>query len=292
MNLWMKIKDNRGSSMDGFIIKNVSNDYVVKSKNGIYSCKARGKFRNMKLTPLVGDWVTFDEESLYILDVKSRKNSLVRPSVANVDQAIVVSSVKTPDLDTHLLDKLLTIISFNNIEPVICFTKLDLLSVSERIEIDKYIEYYQSIGYKVVTNENKDSFKEILREKITVLTGQSGAGKSSLLNLLDKRLDLKTDEISLALNRGKHTTRHTELYEVLGGYVVDTPGFSQVDFHGMTNMDIRDNMKEMFNNLDDCKYRDCMHIKEDGCRVKELVSSGDILISRYDNYKYFVENKK
>lgn len=278
--------------MEGFIIKNVSNDYVVKSKKGIYNCKARGKFRNMKLTPLVGDYVEFDEDSLYILDIKERKNSLVRPSVANVDQAIVVCSVKMPDLDTHLLDKLLTIISFNNIDPVICFTKLDLLSREERIEIDKYIDYYRNVGYKVVTNEDKDNFKDLFKDKITVLTGQSGAGKSSLLNFLDKRLDLKTDEISLALNRGKHTTRHTELYELLEGYVVDTPGFSQVDFHCMTNMDIRDNMKEMFNYLDECKYRDCMHIKEDGCRVKELVNSGDILISRYNNYKYFIENKK
>lgn len=278
--------------MEGFIIKNVSNDYVVKNNKGTYSCKARGKFRNMKLTPLVGDYVSFNQDDLYILDIKERKNSLVRPSVANVDQAIVVSSVKMPDLDTYLLDKMLTIISYNNIEPVICFTKLDLLSNEERKEIDRYIDYYQRVGYKVVTNEDRNNFKEILKGKITVLTGQSGAGKSSLLNLLDKRLDLKTDEISLALNRGKHTTRHTELYELLGGYVVDTPGFSQVDFHGMTNMDIRDNMKEMFGYLDECKYRDCMHIKEDGCRVKELLFSGDIIITRYNNYKYFIENKK
>lgn len=278
--------------MEGFIIKNISNDYVVKCGNNIYNCKARGKFRNMKFIPLVGDYVTIDENDLYILDIKERKNSLVRPSIANVDQAIIVSSVKNPELDTYLLDKLLTIISYNNIEPIICFTKLDLLSKEERIDIDNIKDYYSKIGYKVVTNEDKNNFREILRDKITVLTGQSGAGKSSLLNLLDKRLDLRTDEISKALNRGKHTTRHTELYEVMDGYVVDTPGFSNVDFHGMSSMDIRDNMKEMFDNLDYCKYRDCMHIKEDGCQVKSLVNSKDIIISRYDNYKYFIENKK
>lgn len=278
--------------MEGFIIKNVSNDYVVKNNQGIYNCKARGKFRNMKLTPLVGDYVTFDEKSLYILDIKERKNVLVRPSVANVDQAIVVCSVKMPDLDTNLLDKLLTIISFNNIVPVICFTKLDLLSDMERSKIDGYINYYKDVGYMVVTNEDKSNFFDIFKGKITVLTGQSGAGKSSLLNFIDNRLNLRTDSISLALNRGKHTTRHTELYEIMDGYVVDTPGFSSVDFHGMTNMDIRDNMREMFDNLDRCKYRDCMHIKEDGCFVKELVSSGHILISRYDNYKYFIESRK
>lgn len=278
--------------MEGFIIKNISNDYVVKNNKGTYSCKARGKFRHAKLIPLVGDYVSFNPDDLYILDIKERRNVLVRPSVSNVDQAIIVSSVKMPDLDTNLLDKLLTIISFNGIEPVICFTKLDLLSKDERKEIDRYIEYYKRIGYRVVTNERKDNFEEILKNKITVLTGQSGAGKSSLLNLLDKRLDLKTDEISLALNRGKHTTRHTELFEIMGGYVVDTPGFSNVDFHNMTGMDIRDNMREMFDYLDECKYRDCMHIKEDGCRVKELVNKGDIVISRYNNYKYFIENKK
>lgn len=278
--------------MEGFIIKNISNDYVVKSGNETYLCKARGKFRNMKLVPLVGDLVLIDPDKLYILDIKKRKNYLIRPSVANVDQAIVVSSVKKPDLDTYLLDKLLTIISFNHIDPIICFTKLDLLSKNEREELDRYIEYYQRIGYKVVTNEDKNNFRDLFKDKITVLTGQSGAGKSSLLNLLDAKLDLRTDEISLALNRGKHTTRHTELYELLGGYVVDTPGFSQVDFHEMTNMDIRDNMKEMFTYLDDCKYRDCMHLSEDGCRVKEMVKQGEILISRYNNYKYFIQKEK
>lgn len=278
--------------MEGFIIKNVSNDYVVKCSDGIYSCKARGKFRNMKLTPLVGDYVTIDKDNLYIMEIKKRKNSLIRPSVSNIDQVIVVSSVKKPDLDTYLLDKLLTIVSFNRMEPIICFTKLDLLSEDERDVIDSYIDYYRKVGYKVVTNESKDNFKDIFRGKITVLTGQSGAGKSSLLNMLDDKLNLKTDEISMALNRGKHTTRHTELYELMDGYVVDTPGFSQVDFHEMSKMDIRDNMKEMFDNVDECKYRDCMHIKEDGCYVKELVNRGDILTPRYDNYKYFVEKEK
>ena len=186
--------------------------------------------------------------------------------------------------------KVVPLITFNDIEPVICFTKLDLLNDKERIEIDKYIDYYRSIGYVVVTNESKDNFTNLFKDKITVLTGQSGAGKSSLLNLLDSDLNLKTDEISLALNRGKHTTRHTELYEVMDGFIVDTPGFSSVDFRGMTIYDIRDNMKEMFDNLHECKYRDCMHVKEDGCRVKEMVEDNVILLSRYDNYKYFVES--
>ena len=278
--------------MEGIIIKNISNDYLVRSKDGEYLCRPRGKFRNMKLIPLVGDKVIFDEEKKYLLEILSRKNSLIRPSVSNVDQAIVVSSVKMPELDTNLLDKMLTIISYNKIEPVICFTKLDLLNDLERIEINKYIDYYRSIGYVVVTNEDKNNFNDLFKNKITVLTGQSGAGKSSLLNFLDSGLNLKTDEISLALNRGKHTTRHTELYELLDGYIVDTPGFSSIDFRGMERSDIRDNMKEMFDNLHDCKYRDCMHIKEDGCRVRELVSDNVILESRYINYKNFIDSIK
>ncbi|MEE3343128.1 MAG: ribosome small subunit-dependent GTPase A [Bacilli bacterium] len=276
--------------MEGTIIKNISNDYTVQSNNNIYICKARGKFKKDKIVPKVGDKVTFDEKNNYILKIHKRKNSLIRPNVANVDQALVVTSVKQPNLDTNLLDKLLTIISYNNIEPIICFTKLDLLSSNELEEINKYIDYYKKIGYTVVTNTKKENFKNIFDNKITVLTGQSGAGKSSLLNFLNPNLKLKTNEISKALNRGKHTTRHTELYYLLNGYIVDTPGFSNVDFHNMEKTAIRDNMKEMFDNLHNCKYRDCMHIKEEGCAVKKLLEDNNIMPSRYNNYKQFIES--
>lgn len=276
--------------MEGLIIKNISNDYVVNSNNKLYICKPRGKFRKDKITPLVGDYVTFDENNNYILDIHTRKNSLIRPSVANIDNALIVTSVKEPNLDTNLLDKLLTIISYNNIEPIICFTKLDLLTKEERKTIDDYINYYKNIGYKVVTNESKSNFNNLFKNKITVLTGQSGAGKSSLLNMLDNNLKLKTNKISYALNRGKHTTRHTELYKILDGYIVDTPGFSNVDFHNMTKEDIRHNMKEIFNYSHECKYKDCTHIKEDKCKIKQLVQEGIILSSRYNNYKNFIES--
>lgn len=276
--------------MEGLIIKNISNDYTVKNKNNIYICKARGKFRKDKIIPLVGDKVVFDEKSNYILKINKRKNYLIRPSVANIDSALIVTSVKQPDLDTNLLDKLLTIISYNNIEPIICFTKLDLLNEKEKENIKKYIDYYKRVGYKVVTNETKENFKNLFKDKITVLTGQSGAGKSSLLNMLNPSLKLKTNEISRALNRGKHTTRHTELYELLDGYIVDTPGFSGVDFHDMTEEDIRHNMKDIFASSHECKYKDCTHIKEDKCHIKELVESGEILLSRYENYKQFIKN--
>lgn len=277
--------------MEGIIIKNISNDYVVLCKNGEYTCKPRGKFRNNKIIPLVGDTVVIDPDNKYILDIKPRKNMLIRPSVANIDQALIVTSVKEPDFSTNLLDKLLVVITYNNIEPVICLTKLDLLNEGELKEIKKYIKYYESIGYKIILNTDKKELKEILKNKLTVITGQSGAGKSTLLNTLNKNLELKTNEISKALGRGKHTTRHVELYHIYDGLVVDTPGFSAIDLSDIPNIGIRDNMKEMYDNLDDCKYRDCMHIKEDGCAVKRKVETGEILQSRYNNYKSFIERK-
>lgn len=275
--------------MEGIIIKNISNDYTVRTNNNeLIVCKVRGKFRNNKLTPLVGDKVIIDKKEKVILEIKKRKNELIRPRVANIDQAIIVTSVKHPNFDSFLLDKLLTIISFNNIKPIICFTKLDLLNSSETKTINNYMKYYEKIGYTVTTNQNKKQILSLIKDKVTVFTGQSGVGKSSLLNILDKNLKLKTNDISYALNRGKHTTRHTELFEICEGYLVDTPGFSAVDFNNMSKLDIRDNMNEMFDNLHNCKYRDCLHLKEDGCYIKKLVEEKEILESRYQNYKNFL----
>ena len=277
--------------MEGIIIKNQSNDYTVRTKNGIYVCKPRGKFRQEKITPLVGDLVVIDDINKYLLEIKPRKNSLIRPSIANVDIAIIATSVKEPDFDSNLLDKLLTIIEYNNIKPIICLTKMDLLNSNELKEIKKIMNYYKNIGYQVVENTDKKGIMNLIKGKTVVLAGQSGAGKSSLLNKLDKNLDLQTNEISKALGRGKHTTRCVTLYEIDESLIADTPGFSSVDFRGMTKLDIRDNMKEMFDNLEKCKYRDCMHIKEDDCEVKRLVENNQILSSRYENYKSFIGGK-
>lgn len=272
--------------MNGIIIKNISNDYTVDVNGKYYICKPRGLFRKNSQTPLVGDEVVIDEKNNYILEIKKRKNELIRPSIANVDIAVIVTSVKEPNFDSNLLDKQLTIISWSNITPIIYFNKLDLLSNDEKNEITKIINYYKEIGY-IVTTE-KDELLTLIKNKIVVLTGQSGAGKSTLLNKIDPSLKLQTNEISKALGRGKHTTRHTELYNTNNAYIVDTPGFSKIDFHNMTNVDIRDNMKEMFDNLDKCKYADCMHIKEDGCYIKKLIEENKILESRYNNYKNFI----
>lgn len=278
--------------MTGKIVKIISNDYTVLSDNQLYVCKSRGKFRNLNITPLVGDNVNFDEKNKYILEILPRSNSLVRPPVANIDQCVIVTSVKEPDFSANLLDKLLTIIEFNNIKPIICFTKLDKLNNIELEEMTKIMDYYSKIGYEIYNNQDLNKLKLIFRDKITVFTGQSGAGKSTLLNKLDSRLQLKTDEISLALNRGKHTTRHVELLSIYDGYVADTPGFSAISFLEMTNSDIRDNFVEFNTYRDNCEYKDCMHDNEINCEIKRKVSSDDILSTRYENYLKFIHKEK
>ena len=225
--------------MIGRIVKQISNDYTVKTEGKEYICKARGKFRNDGITPLVGDIVKFDENN-YILEIAKRKNELDRPRISNIDQAVIVTSVKIPDFSSNLLDKLLVIIEYNNIKPIICFTKLDLLNSNELEYIEKIMKYYKKIGYEVYKNTDP-KLNNIFKDKITVFAGQSGAGKSSLLNRLDSSLNIEIGEVSIALGRGKHTTRHTELLNVLGGMIADTPGFSLIDFNGMTKEDIRDN---------------------------------------------------
>lgn len=276
--------------MEGLIIKNISDLYVVKYNDKIYNCKAKGLFRKEGITPTVGDKVMFDKEKMVITDILTRKNILVRPPISNVDQAIIVMSVVNPTFSTNLVDKFINIIEYNSIKPILCLTKLDLLE--DKTSIIKYIDYYKSIGYEVILNTEIDKIKDILRNKITVITGQSGVGKSTLLNKLDENLSLKTNEISYALGRGKHTTRHVELINLFGGYVADTPGFSSLTFIGMNKEDIRDNMIEFNNYKDKCRYKDCMHLKEDECEIKRMVEEGTILKSRYENYEKFVNEIK
>lgn len=273
--------------MQGKIIKQISNDYTVLVDGIKYVCKARGKFRNLGLTPLVGDEVIINDEN-YILEILERKNELKRPSISNIDEAIIITSLKHPDFSTNLLDKLLTVIEYNNIKPVIIFTKKDLLSEEEYEKIKPYIYYYKKIGYETYINDEINKIKKIFKGKVSVFTGQTGAGKSTLLNNLNANLNLKTNEISLALNRGKHTTRHTELLEIEGGLVADTPGFSALDFDDMTKEDIRDNFIEFNIYRQECPFNDCMHVHEKNCKIKEKVNDGIILKSRYENYLKFI----
>lgn len=272
--------------MTGKIVKLISNLWTVESVNKKINCTSKGKFRHLKVSPLVGDIVEFDPDSKVILSIHKRKNELVRPPIANVDQAVILTSCKEPNFSSNLLDKMLVIIEYNNIKPVICFTKYDLLD--DTFEIDEIISYYKKIGYDVFINNEIDKIKQIFKDKTSVLTGQTGVGKSSLLNKLEDDLNLPTGEISKALGRGRHTTRHVELLKIAGGLVADTPGFSSLDFLGMTKTDIKDNFTEFYEKSHKCKYQDCLHIKEDGCYIRKLVDSGVIRKTRYENYKKFI----
>ena len=267
--------------MQGKIIKNISNLYSVLVDNKIYDCKPRGKFRNQNITPLVGDEVIIDEENNYILDILPRKNELNRPYIANVDIALILTSLKTPELSLFLLDKQITFLILHNIKPVIVFSKIDLADDELLNKVSVLSNYYESIGIEVFYNNELDKLKEFLRGKEVVITGQTGAGKSTLINKLGD-LNIKTNEISYALGRGKHTTRHVEIYNFDGIDIADTPGFSALDIIGYTKEEIRDAYPEFSDS--NCKFKDCMHNKEKDCNIKDKVEKKLILKSRYDNY--------
>lgn len=271
--------------MQGEVVKVISNQFYVKVNNNVLICTQRGVLKKNKTLPLVGDKVLVDIEKRVIEKILPRKNEIVRPPVANIDQAIVVTSLKHPDFSTNLLDKLLVQLEINKIKPIICLTKKDLL---DNVELTNYLEiinYYQKIGYLVLDNtETKKILKE-LENKITVFLGQTGAGKSTLLNKLFPDLNLKTGEVSLALGRGKHTTRVVEIIEIGSIKVLDTPGFSALSF---LKYDL-ESVKEAFIEFKNypCLYKDCNHDKEPECNLKKAVLAGQVLESRYENYLNF-----
>lgn len=274
--------------MTGQIVKIISNLYYVRCNDCVYQCHSRGNFRNKGITPVVGDFCVIDVDDNYILEILPRKNFLIRPLVSNIDQGLIVTSLKTPDFSLNLLDKLILVMEKNNIVPIICITKADLVdNLEEYIDI---INYYKKIGYLVFFNTELDEIRKIFKDKTTVFTGQTGAGKSSLFNKLDSSLNLEVGEVSLALGRGRHTTRCVELLSLFDGNLVDTPGFSKID---LTNFDKKEFKKLFieFNNYD-CRYNDCMHTNEDtcDCGIKRAVKNGEILKSRYDNYIKFLSD--
>lgn len=274
--------------MKGQIVKIISNDYTVESNNKKYLCKARGILRKRNVVPKVGDYVSFNSDELIITDILERKNDLERPSVSNIDQAFLITSLKNPNLSLNLLDKLLVLCYANKIKPVICFTKKDLLTKKDLKTIKPIIKYYKKIGYEVVFNTNLRKIKKMFKNKVTVFTGQTGAGKSTLFNRLDKNLNFETGEISKALGRGKHTTRYVTLVNLFHGKVLDTPGFSALDLTNFKDETIKEAFIEFKNYK--CPYKDCKHILEKECLVKRAVNK-TILKSRYDNYKKFIEKR-
>ena len=271
--------------MKGQIVKIHSDLHYVQADNQVYPCKCRGVFRKEKILPLVGDYVEFDDKKKVIEKILPRKNEFYRPKVSNIDQAFLITSLVSPDFSLNLLDKLLVLMELHSVQPIICITKKDLVS-SDFSKIKEILSYYESIGYQVVYNTDLNIIKKLLKDKTSVFTGQTGAGKSTLLNKLNPNWNLETGEVSIALGRGRHTTRVVTLYELFGGKVMDTPGFSALDFHGYSKEEIRDAFVEF--KRYPCPFKDCLHTKEKECEVKRAVSSNNIMKSRYQNYLSFI----
>ena len=272
--------------MNGKIICiNAAIHKVLLDNNTIIDTKVRGKIRNMKQVPLVGDNVVVDVKNATIERIMPRKNCLDRPLVCNIDKLLIVMSTSIPVFSSYLIDKFLLIALSNNIEPIIIITKMDMIGLKEKNDIKKYINYYRKIGIKTYVNTSVSKIKKEFTSSVVALCGQTGSGKSSLLNKIDVSLQLKTGEVSESLGRGKHTTRLVELLEVNGGLIADTPGFSSLDL----NIDRKELKKYYLEFNKPCKYRTCLHIKEDGCSIIELVNKGKIPRWRYDNYLKFME---
>lgn len=280
--------------MKGQIIKALSGFYYVASEDEIFQTRARGNFRNRKITPLVGDEVIFESSNQtdgYLLEILPRKNELVRPPVANVDQGVVVTSLVEPNFSYNLLDRFLVTLEYEGIEPIIFLTKADL--VKDLAAMKAIEETYQAIGYHVITSKAEgEDLLELQRyfpERITVFMGQSGAGKSTLLNRIVPELALETGVISESLGRGKHTTRHVELLPICDGLVADTPGFSSVDFLEIEAVELPKLFPDFLAVASNCRFRECMHLNEPDCAVKQGVAANEIAATRYKNYVQFLE---
>lgn len=282
----------------GRIIKSISGFYDVldNESHELIRTRARGNFRKRGIKPVVGDFVEYDASGDlgYILEILPRTNSLVRPPIANVDQAIVVTSSVEPNFSSNLLDKILVNIEHNGIDPLIYLTKTDLLDDDKYQELKKIFDGYNRAGYVVFTDrdpynqEQIDRLESHFADKVTVFTGQSGAGKSTLLNHINPELGLATAAISQTLNRGKHTTRQVSLFEIADGLVADTPGFSSLELISIEKEELPTLYPEFVKYSGECQFRGCNHVNEPGCMVKEKVADGTIMQSRYDNYLYFL----
>lgn len=276
--------------LKGQIIKGVGGLYTVKTETGAISCKAKGKFRKEKISPLVGDYVTVSvngNDDAVIEEIGKRKNKLVRPPVANIDKLFIVISVAKPYPNTAIIDKMTVLAEKNNIRPVIIITKTDLMNSDELENI------YSSTGYKVYTFSNIDmsSKEEIIKELdgcLCAFTGNSGVGKTTLINSLSGGLNLETGEISDKLGRGRHTTRQAEIFSIGNGLVIDTAGFSSIDFLN-DNLILAEDLQHYFNEfseyINQCRFRGCSHMGDKGCKICEMVDKGVISTSRYESYR-------
>lgn len=264
-------------------MKSLAGFYDVQTESGeVFQTRARGNFRKKGMKPVVGDFVDFSAEENsegYVLAVHERKNQLVRPSIANIDQAVVIMSTLSPDFSLNLLDRFLVFLEYKKIQPLIYISKLDLV---EGLDYEKIQRDYEQIGYAVFFEV--EELGQELRGRVTVFMGQTGVGKTTLLNKIAPDMQLETGETSEKLGRGRHTTRHVELFSLMGGLIADTPGFSSLDYEVDNQPDLNSSFPEIARFSQDCKFRECSHTHEPECAVKAALENQQILQSRYDNY--------
>lgn len=287
--------------MTGKIIKGIAGFYYVHDGiSAVYECKAKGIFRNKKIKPLVGDNVEFDildekERAGNIVDILERKKELIRPAVANIDQAMVVFAMADPEPNLNLLDRFLIMMEMQEVPVILCFNKSDLGCSTQSRELE---ETYRAAGYEVHFTDSRDprsilELKTILRGKTTALAGPSGVGKSSLINQIQPEAGMETGAVSEKIRRGRHTTRHSELFFVeKDTYIMDTPGFSSIYVEDMKPEELAAYFPEYEKYTENCRFLGCVHIGERECGVKEAVKAGELSKSRYDNYRLIYDELK
>ncbi len=286
--------------MTGKIIKGIAGFYYVQTKCGVYECKAKGSFRNKKVKPFVGDNVeitVLDEANKKgnMEEILERKNCLIRPAVANVDQTLVIFAAAKPDPNLNLLDRFLIMMEQKDVPVILVFNKID---VAEEEKLAQLAKTYEDCGYQVLKvsakqEEGISEIKEVLKGKTSTVAGPSGVGKSSIINLLQSDIHMETGNISEKIERGKHTTRHSELITIAEDtYIFDTPGFSSLYVTDMEKEDLKSYFPEFAPYEDECKFLGCVHMNEPVCGVKEALREGKISQSRYENYKLLYEELK
>ncbi len=287
--------------MEGRIVKGIAGFYYVHVENkGVYECKAKGIFRNRKEKPLVGDKVEIDilnEETMEgnIRDILPRSSELIRPNVANIDQAMIVFALKDPEPNLNLLDRFLVGMERQQVKTVICFNKADLV---DETWIEELTKTYSACGCQVITasvyeKQGIDIIREALKGKTTALAGPSGVGKSSIFNMISPDFKMETGTVSDKIRRGKHTTRHSELiYIGEDTYIMDTPGFSSFYVEDLEKEDLKEFFYEFGEYEPYCKFQGCVHINEPVCGVKDALEEGKISQTRYENYKLLYEELK